>query len=117
MAIRTQVDINLYQGDDQSFTFNLFTDVAQLTPWNISGGAAVLTVKDSLAPGSPTLFSSTATDGQIGSNFTNGVVVFPVTTTQAALVLRNAVYDVQVTLTGKKSSPAYGMVLLQRQVS
>lgn len=119
MALRTQIDIDMYQGDDQSYSFTLYTDVAQTTKYNISAATEVrMTVKDSLAPGAPTLFASPITTPSSGGNdWTNGLVVIPVSAANAALVKRDAVYDIQVSIASTKVSPVYGKVVLRRQVS
>lgn len=117
MAQRQKTDIYLYQGDTKSYKFTVYTDAAQTTEWDFSGASAVAMSIKSTLDASAVLISASATDGANGNDWANGVAVFTIPAADSALLTRNGVYDVQITIGSAKTTVVYGDVLLQRQVT
>lgn len=114
MAQRQKTNINVYQGDDRDYRFTM---TANGVPFNVSGATGVtLSVKQNITD-STALFESTATDGNNGNNFATGVLVFTITKAQSALLVRNGVYEVRLTLASKDKTVVFGDINLQLQVA
>lgn len=120
MSQRQRTDINMYQGDTRSYKFTMYTDTAQTLEWDFSTATAVKMAVRSSLDQSAELFSATATNGQNGNDWANGIAIFEILGSQSILLGKNGVYDVQVTMPGspaKPITPVYGEVILRRQVA
>jgi len=115
MAKRQRVDIDMYQGDDQTYKFTLRNAVTK-EPYAFNGASEVaFTVKESVT--SDELFQATATDSSNGNDWSKGIAVISVTDAQSALLTRDGVYDLSITdSSGNKITPVYGRVSLEKQV-
>ena len=113
---RQKEDIEIYQGNDEYHQFNI-TEYLTGAEKSLAGATSVtLTVKQSIES-STSIFSETAIDGVIGSDFANGIIVFKITKANSVLLTSSGVYDIDIVLSnGDLISPCYGDVLLQRRV-
>lgn len=117
MAQRQRIDINMYQGDQRTYQFNVYTNAANTTPYDFATASEVkFSVRTSL-DAAQELFTVSATNGQDGNNWTAGIAVFVVPANKTILLGKNGKYDVQITIGSVPVSPVYGDVLLQRQVA
>jgi len=108
-----QTDLQLYRGDTETYTFNVTSGGSA---YNLSGSTIVATgraTEDATAK----LFEITVTDGQIGSNFTNGVVVLRIPAATTALLPSKLVYDLQATNGGIVTTLAKGEIIVTKDVS
>lgn len=114
MAQRQKTDITIYQGDTRSYKFTITSGG---NPWGFaSASAVVLGVKKTL-DATALLFSVTATDGANGNNWAQGIAVFTISSAESVLLDRDGKYDVSITIGSVKTTPVYGDVLVQRQIT
>ena len=115
MAQRAKVDINVYQGDDRNYTFNVVDSAGAAVDYS-SAGAVVLTVKTTIDDTSA-LFTSSATDSANGNNWASGIIVIAITDAQSALLTQDSVYDLEVTDSGGLvTTVCYGVVFVRRDI-
>ena len=115
MATRVRVDIEMYQGDDQSYQFTL-TDSLGAAKDYTGASPVTLDVKQTLDDDT-VLFSAPATTGQNGSDFPGGIMVPKVTAAQSLLLQQDGVYDLTITeSSGDVTTPVYGKVVLRKRV-
>lgn len=108
-----QTDLNCYRGDTETYTFNVTSGGSAYT---LSGYTIVATGRASEDETS-TLFSITITDGQIGSSFSSGVVVFRIPATTSATLPAVVVYDIQATSGSTVTTIAKGRIKVTKDVS
>lgn len=114
---RQKIDIDLYQGDTQTYTFNLYTDEEQTTEWDISTASEIMfTAKTSLDTRQE-LFQVEIADGLNGNDWSNGKVVVVIPAVDSEAFERRGKYDLQVTINGSTITPVYGDVVVQKEVT
>lgn len=116
MAQRTQIDINVYQGNDMRKTWTITTDGS--TPYAFNGATNVKVTFRKSEGSHDVLFSQTLTDGAIGNNWTGGIAVVDLTAANTALLEKDGIYDLQITRSdGKIVTPCWGKVFVRNKIA
>lgn len=86
-------DLNCYRGDTETYTFNVTSGGSA---YNLSGYTIVMSGR-AMEDETTELFNIAVSDGAIGSDFANGIVVARIPAATTATLPAQLVYDLQAT--------------------
>jgi hypothetical protein len=112
-----RIDLEQYQGDTWNIKFTL-TD-SEGEPWTglINAQAVTFAVKKNIDD-TNVLFTATATNGQNGSDFGQGIIIIIVPAESTSLLKQTGRYDLEVIKqNGTVKSPCWGFINLIKEVN
>lgn len=116
MAETTQANMYVYQGNDMRKTWTITQSNG--SAYNFSGATNVKISVRKSEGSHDVLFSQNLTDAAIGNSWATGVAVVDLSAANTALLEKDGVYDLQITLaSGKIVTPCWGKVIVQNKVA
>lgn len=116
MAETTQANMYIYQGNDMRKTWTITQSGG--AAYNFAGATNVKVSFRKSEGSHDVLFSQNLTDSLIGNSWATGIAVVDLTAANTALLEKDGIYDLQITLaSGKIITPCWGKVIVRPKIA